>query len=378
MPIVDKKRLRELAGLGVTGEKVLSVYISLDPGQYPTARERQAEVHSLLDRAAKQARDDESLSHAARRQVETDIARLRRYFDDEFSAKHARGVAVFCAGADGLFEVIKLPRPVESEVVIGDAPFIEPLTAFDGDDGYSVVLVGRRSARIFVGAPDQIREVAGRTDDVHGRHEQGGWSQARFQRGIDKEAHDHLKNTAELLFEQYKRGMVRRLVVGAHEEIYNEVRDSLHPYLRERIAGRVDVDIENASPSDVRDLVAPLIEADRRKRERTLLDQLAAEVGKEGRGRHGIEPTLEALNEGRVETLLVQDAFRARGSHCPECGLLAAAADSCPVDGSALETAEDIVELAVARALGQSADVIFLRYHDDLKPLGSIGAILRF
>lgn len=378
MPIVDKKRLRELAGLRVTGEKVLSVYISLDPGQYPTARERQAEVHSLLDRGAKQARDDESLSHAARRQVETDIARLRRYFDDEFSAKHARGVAVFCAGAEGLFEVIKLPRPVESEVVIGDAPFIEPLTAFDGDDGYSVVLVGRRSARIFVGAPDQIREVAGRTDDVHGRHDQGGWSQARFQRGIDKEAHDHLKNTADLLFEQYKRGLVRRLVIGAHEEIYNEVRDSLHPYLRERIAGRVDVDIENASPSDVRHLVAPLIEADRRKRERRLLDQLAAEVGKDGRGCHGVEETLAALNEGRVETLLVQDAFRVGGGSCPECGLLGGGTGTCPVDGAALETTEDVVELAVETALSQSSDVLFVCYHDDLKPLGSIGAILRF
>ena len=38
-----------------------------------------------------------------------------------------------------------------------------------------------------------VREVASIVDDVHRWHDQGGWSQARYQRGIDKEVADHLR-----------------------------------------------------------------------------------------------------------------------------------------------------------------------------------------
>ena len=38
-------------------------------------------------------------------------------------------------------------------------------------------------------------------DDVHSQHDQGGWSQARYQRGVEKEKDDHLAHTAEVAFD---------------------------------------------------------------------------------------------------------------------------------------------------------------------------------
>ena len=47
-------------------------------------------------------------------------------------------------------------------------------------------------------------------------------------------------------------------------------------------------------------------------------------------------------------------------------------------DGRELEHCENIVELAVEKAIEQSAKVIKVLHHDDLGPLGGIGAVLRY
>ena len=48
-------------------------------------------------------------------------------------------------------------------------------------------------------------------------------------------------------------------------------------------------------------------------------------------------------------------------------------------DGSSEgEPVQDIVEPAIEKALEQSARTIVVRHHDDLGPLGGIGAVLRY
>jgi len=77
--------------------------------------------------------------------------------------------------------------------------------------------VNRQVARILCGGADGMRELVSMVDDVHRWHDQGGWSQARYQRGIEKETKDHLKHAGDELFKLSKRGMVRRLIIGAPE-----------------------------------------------------------------------------------------------------------------------------------------------------------------
>lgn len=102
-------------------------------------------------------------------------------------------------------------------------------------------------------------------------------------------------------------------------------------------------------------------------------------MGTGGRGAAGLDETLAALNERRVETLLIDEGFSAPGSVSSGSGMLHAQREgTSPVDDSELVPREDIVESAIQSALAQSADVHVVRYHDDLGVHGSIGAILRF
>jgi peptide chain release factor subunit 1 len=210
----------------------------------------------------------------------------------------------------------------------------------------------------------------------HRQHDQGGWSQSRYQRGVEKEKDDHLLHVGDVAFSRYKEGRFKRLLVGAPEELANEFEQKLHPYLRERIASRLHLDVENSTIEDVRSAAGRAIEDWRRRCERGALDRLTEGVGRGGRGAAGLAAVLQALNEHRVELLLVGEGFRSAGGRDSATGMLYAG-DHGP-DGQALERCENIVERAIEKAVEQSAKVIKVRHHDDLGPLGGIGAVLRY
>jgi peptide subunit release factor 1 (eRF1) len=373
--VASKQRLRELATLRPEGHKVLSLYVNLDPSEFPTPRQRSVEIQSLLDTVERELRED-TLPHAQKLELKQDVERVRSYFEREFDASGTRGVAIFSASGIDLFDVHKLGRPVRSEVTIDDSPFIEPLTALPGDDGYCVLLVNRQIARILCGGGTGMREVVRIVDDVHRWHDQGGWSQARFQRGIQKETKDHLKHASDELFKLSKRGVVRRLIIGTPDEMRGEVQGTLHSYLRDRIAGWLDIDVK-ARPAEVTREAAVIIEADERAREREWLDRLKSELGRKSRGVAGLADTLEALTERRVEALLVKDGFRAPGFASTASDFLAAEPGTSAV-GEELQKRDDVIESALESAIEQSAEVVVVRHHPDLDPLGSIGAVLRY
>ena len=358
--------LRRLAELRPDDGKVVSIYLNLDPTEFASGAARATAINSVLDEAGRAAREE---GPAAR----DDVDRVREAFKG-FDFQGAHGVAVFACGAENLLEVIKLPRTVDNAVVIDDSPYVEPLVEVQAGARYGVVLVNRQTARIFRGSRDRLDEVARVDDEVHRRHDQGGWSQARYQRSVDKEATDHLKNAADELLRRHKRRPFEALFVGAPEAVYNEFCERLHPYLKERVAGRVDVDVEHTSVDEVQHAASSTIEVHERKLEKEALDRLQG-----GRGAAGLEDTLKALNEQRVEVLLLQDNFDAAGVCCPQCGWLGASGvDACPADGTATVDRDDITDLAVRRAITQSAQVVRVPDDDRLEEMGSIAAVLRF
>ena len=185
-----------------------------------------------------------------------------------------------------------------------------------------MLVTNRRAARLFVGPGDALEETDRFVDDVHSEYEKQGWSPSKFDRSVEQEVKDHLANAADLAFDVYKKRGLDRVLIGAPDELVAELKGKLHPYLRERIAGRISVDIENASVDDVCSAAKPLISEHVRKCEREALDRLAQGVGTGGRGAAGIAEVLDALNQARVETLLIAENFKAGGRVDFQAGLL--------------------------------------------------------
>jgi len=92
-----------------------------------------------------------------------------------------------------------------------------------------------------------------------------------------------------------------------------------------------------------------------------------------------VAATLDALGERRVATLIVSRGFATPGSRCRRCGWLVAGVGTapCPECGTPTDPLADVVEAAIASALGQDADVQPCE-GAELEALGSLGAIERF
>jgi peptide chain release factor subunit 1 len=376
---LTRSSLSRLAALPEKGGSVLSIYLDLDPARFPHVRDRRAQLDSLLHDAERRA--GEGVDGQA--SVRSEIARVRELVSGEegFSPSWARGLAIFCAGESGPLEVVRLPRAVEPAAVVAGRPFLEPLAGLGAPERWCVLLVSRRAARILVGTRDRLREVAGARDDVHRRHAQGGWSQARYQRGIEREVDDHIRASCALLLERYSRRPFEWLIVGGPSELGERVERGLHPDLRARLAGRLEIGVERTSEGEVRARALPVIERFERQREDAALAALSEGAAPGGRSAAGADEVLALLGERRVRTLMIAESLVIAGWACPRCGWLRVAPDPgvCPADGSAFERRADLVEDAIAAGLAQDADVLVFRHRPrDLAPHGGIAALLRY
>jgi peptide chain release factor subunit 1 len=372
----DRDELRRLAQLRLDRPVVLSLYLDLDPTQFATPPARATAVRSLLDEAERRLRDRDGLSHDDRVDLDASLKRAAAALERDLPTEGAHAVAVFSSNAANLFEVLPLPRSVRSRVAIGHSPLVGPLARLERRERWCVALVSRRDARIFRGSPDGLREIEQIHDVVFGQHDQGGWSQARYQRGIEKEKDDHLKHTAEALMKHHKRRPFQRLIVGGPREVAKDFESKLHVYLAERLAGHIEIDVDNSSPEQVLSKAQPLFESLEEEREANALERLG-----EGRGAIGLDDVLPALNERRVECLVVDERFASPGSTCPECGWLGPGdVRTCPVDGHELDRLDDLTEAAIELTLQQSAEILAVsRRREELEErAGGIAALLRF
>ncbi len=347
---ITRTRLRRLAELRPERGLVLSVFFNLDPSEFATPAARATEVNSVVTAAAHKVEEADGLDHEERQALRADVEHVRAVLQGPDIASNAtHGIAVFSCGPADLFEVVRLPHPIQSRVLLDDHPCVEPLVRTGSGERWCVLLVNRRTARIFLGTPDGLEEIDHIEDDVHRQHDQGGWSQARFQRGIEQEKLNHLGHTLDTLFGRFKQQPFDHLVVGAPDETVAEVEEKLHPYLRARLAGRLGIDVENSSPVAVQAAAAEVVDRHVAAVEREALDRMHQGIGRGDRGVSGPEAVMDALEQARVEILLLAEDFDA-----PE------------------------LDQALEKAITQSAEVLVVRHYDDLVMHGGIGAVLRF
>lgn len=363
------------------GHRVLCVYLGFDPTQMPNLRERRMEANSLLTQAEHRYGADQELSRANRMALREDIQSVRELLsdDEELAPESAHGLAIFSSVPAGISEIVRLPESVDPAVAFEEQPFLEPLVELSAFERWCVLLISRRASRIFTGPREHLLEVVDVLDDVHGRHAQGGWSQARYQRGVEEEVEEHIHATCTTLFARLQRRGFDRLLVAGPAELHARVERQLHPELRRRLAGFFEIDVERATRGEVHQRALPLIETAEREREREALRRVNEGLAPAGHAVAGLDEVLELLNEGRVQVLLVAHRFAIEGFACPHCDRLSANSSPCPSDGATPEHREDIVESAIELALERSAEVLVVHHElEEFAAHGSIAALLRY
>lgn len=367
---------------------MISAFLDLDPARFATGGARATEINSLLDQAQQQLHA-KPLDHEDRIAIDQDIRRIGSYLTAELDPSGGtHGVAVYCSGRESLFEAIRLPYRVQSEVVIDPIPKLEPLLPAPEPACVCVTLVNRRDARFFI--PKGGAKLAEHSfkedrveDRVHGQHRQGGWSEANYERSIEADVDAHLRRSAERLYELWRSVKFDRLVVGGPHEVVTRFTPQLHADLRGVLdEAELALDVNTTSAGDVDQALEPLRHRWRELAQWDALQRLLSTMDGRNGTSVGMPETLAALGRRQVGVLVLARRADAEGCECPQCGQLYRGAGShCEADGTELRKLHSLRSAMIRCAVLQDADVIVLEDFDDRPEVASfegVGAILRY
>ena len=370
--------LRRLSAFRAQNGCVISLFVGLDPSVTPTAGDADSRVNSLLSEAEKRlGAEKDELTHDQRQALRADVNRIRQYFDVEFDRDGVHGLAVFADGLDDLWVTLPLPYAVPDGVRIDRTCQVAPLVSLVGvGDGALVAVVGREAGAIYRLRAGRLEQVVDQTEEQPSRHDQGGWSQARFQRHIDNLAAEHMRAVAAELDRHVRRLDDPAVVVVATEENRGEFEEMVAQETRAAVAGWTQAEA-HATPAQLLEVVAPVLDESRARRQEEVLARWREEAGRAGRAASGWAATLDAASDSRVDVLLFREGAQREAWQCPRCGRAAVEAGQCPLDGAELERRDDGLDLAIRHTLANGGRAVAIN-GPDLDPVEGIGALLRF
>src|ERR1700730_14998011 len=216
---MDQEQIKRLASFDSRGACVLSAYLNLAP-QHQVQRTYQAVLKDLT------AEMRQRLDEARRAALEAEGARVGEWLDAH--PPDGVGLAIFACTPAGLWETFNLHVPVRDMLVFEANSNVEPLLdLLDEYERYAVALVDKEKMRFFSVFLGEIEEHDDFKDFVPGKHDQGGVSQANFQRHHEAHVFRHLKRTADYLANAYRQRPFDRLILAGPEEATSELRRML-------------------------------------------------------------------------------------------------------------------------------------------------------
>lgn len=283
-----------------------------------------------------------------------DRARLETFLDHEFSAE-THGLAVFACSGGGLFETVEVRTPFDSAVVVGRRPDLFQLARLlDDHENVVVAVVDTSTARIFVTRFGSLEEVGGPDDRNAKRYRKrsmGGLSQMRYQRTIDLNRARFAAEMAAAIDRVVSEETASRLILAGDEVTIPTLMAALSRQTRDVVHDDILRIGIRAPHGEVHEEIAPILTAIEEDASHATAERLIDAVQAGGLGAAGLPPTQEALAEGRVEILVIDDAG---------------------------DLAEDVRSELVRLAAASGARTEFVQGSDALLALGGVGALLRY
>ncbi len=366
--MLTETNLKELLGYQAK-HPVLSVYLNTDPS------EGSADAYKLRLRSMLKDVD-----------LPKDVSAVETYFDREFDWS-GRSVAVFSCAPEDFFRAYPLAVSVRDRVRIDDHPHFKPLAdLLDSYGGYGVALVDKQGARLFYFHLGELREQEGIVGESVRRTKRGGASAVAGRRGgvagqtnyAEEVAERNMREAVEFANHFFADNNVRRILVGGTEDNIALFRALLPKSWQSLIVGTFPMSM-TASKVDV---LERAMEIGRQAEHRQKVRLVEAVITSAAKGRGGVlnlDDTLGAVHEGRIQTLVIREGYRAPGFQCGGCEYLTAyQLETCPFCGSTFAKIPDAVEMAVRKAMQKGSEVEVLQQDQVVKGFENIGALLRY
>ncbi|CAN5656208.1 hypothetical protein BH23GEM6_BH23GEM6_12270 [soil metagenome] len=308
------------------------------------------------------------------------FAQVQQWLQDSYQEEN-HGVVIYKELGGDWFQAFQFPVPVANRLIINDRPAIGPLAqVIQSYHHTGVILLDREHVRIMsVYLGTLMKEIEVKVNPIPTKHDvqAGGYSQTRFQRRKLEEMRQFFREFSKEVEDFDRRYQPDDLVILGTEENVAKFKEFLSDRLLQKVVYTGAMRIDEAS-SEVLARLAPHLEEVRERESQELLHQIRERVREDYLATAGFQSTLTALQEGKVDTLVIGNDEDRNGARCSQCGFVfAGEVATCPYDGAETENGIDVVEEAIRMAEVQSADIQFVAAAD-IRDLRGVGALLRF
>ena len=347
-----KHLMRRLADATSTDAPILSVYADVRPeahGERPAERKELTVVRDRLDAIA----DTLEPHTTARESFDTDRERIDRLLFDSDEITATDGIAIFACSRIGLWEPIGSNTEFDTQVSAGSiADLFQLARLLDENVSAVVAVVNTNSCRLFVTRRGDLLERKGPREgtEEHRRHDQGAWSQARYQRHIDMQDKRFAAEAALAIDRLVEREKARHVILAGDERAISVLDGELPERLRPLVELVTHLELRSTR-QEVREEVLPILAAIEEAEGQDAADRAIAESRAGDLGVTGIDATMAALDFGQVDELVIDE--------------------TAPID-------EDLRADLVRRAARTDARVQVVHDHAGLARYHGVGATLRF
>jgi peptide subunit release factor 1 (eRF1) len=374
--MISKHDLERVLARQDGGKPVLSLFLDMSVN---SDNKRTHQVFLNQKRAQFHELDSDRESHHVE-EIGTAFDRIQTWLDGEFNEEN-RGVVIYTEVGGDWFEALQFPVAVGNRMIIDRRPTVGPLAqVIETYHHHGLVLLDREHVRIlsvYLGTLLDEIEVHGEPFPAPSHVQAGGYSQQRYQRRKAEEMRHFFKEFAKEVAEFVNRYKPDDLVLLGTEENVAKFHEFLPENLQEMVVYTGPMRVDEGT-SEVMARIEPHLEALREQESRELLNQLRERVQQDYLASAGFGSTLSALQEGRVDTLVIAQDQEVLGSRCSKCGFtFAREIETCPYDGAPTEPGVDAVEATIRIAEEQDAEVRFVPAAE-LRDLRGVGALLRF
>jgi peptide chain release factor subunit 1 len=295
---------------------------------------------------------------------------------EEPPVKGEKGRMIFASAPKSFLEFYRVGAEVEPIVVWDSSPFLLPLARLKEDyEDYGLLLLDSQEARLFLVRSGILEEKDRIKIDLMNKHKKGGWSQMRFNRLRKGAIKSFLSEVIDDLNALEDLSKMQGLVVAGPGEAKHQLVEMMPPALNDMVLGTVDLHMETPV-GDLVKLGDEISKSDSHTSSNALAKRLKEAVLRGRPAAYGLVEVRQALEDGRVNHLLISEGFALPEMICMSCHHVHAEGEKCPTCGGEMAALrlEELYEIAERTG----AEVMLVEDDEFLESIGHVGAILRY
>lgn len=391
------KKLEYLSKIESTDFPFVSLYLNADFRHlYDKTQNARIFIKNSIREKEKHYADDKQKLDC----LQKDTKKIMDYLSNDLE-KDIKGLVIFACDKLDIFEVIHSSESFKDECVVNHVPHLNQFAQKAEESQNSlIVLVDRRFSKIMeLRTKDILFEENHKPEsseivmhyEVHGYHKEGdsgakgnytvigsaprtgGWSQQRFQRGINLQIQQHYKATVEAvigLFE--KNGYDNLFIIAQEHEAKNFIKE-LPAHISDKISSTFTMPMFASNTQIINEVKKELEAAEIRQELETVRRAINQCFENSDRCSLGVESTADNAKDGRIDKLIISEDMAVQGYKL---------GGSYYVKDEKEEELFDLISESVRLTIKNGGDVEFIKSEseadNELNRFQRICAILRY